>query len=151
QHEEQHQLVLAPKPPVPPRVLRPDRSGDEHEHAEDHALVDRDVALEVGVRVALPEMEERFPRAEPEAEIRRERDRHMEVEDPLREPEELIVRRDEEHERERRSHENERRGGKRGQRNAVRLSHCSELCPSEGHSVTTYSNEAQQTSMNIRS
>ena len=45
--EEEHELVLAPEPPVAPRGLGPDGAGGERERAEDRALVDGDVALEV--------------------------------------------------------------------------------------------------------
>ena len=67
QHEEEDELVLAPDPPVAPAVLRPDRARHERERAEDHALVDGDVALEVGALVALPEMPERLPASPAEA------------------------------------------------------------------------------------
>ena len=132
EHEEEHELVLAPEPPVPPRDLRPDRAGDQHERAEDHALVNADVALEVGVRVALPEMDERLPRAEPEAEVRRERDRDVEVEDALREALVGVGRRDEEDERERRRDEDERGRGERGQGYAIAPAHQSAIVPPAG-------------------
>src|SRR5437868_13759610 len=67
--EEQHELVLAPDPPVPPRDLGPDRAGEQDHGAEDDPLVDTDVALEVGARVALPKVTQRLPRAAPEARI----------------------------------------------------------------------------------
>ena len=85
QHEEEHELVLAPRPPDAPRGLRPDRAGDERQRAEDHALVDRDVALEVGALVARAQVPKRLPRPPAEARVRRQRDRHVEVEDALRE------------------------------------------------------------------
>src|SRR5207302_3769776 len=81
--EEEHELVRAPDPPVSPPVTRPDRACDEHEHTEDHALMDRNVALEVCARLALPEMDERLPCAPPEPCIRGQRDRNVEVEDLL--------------------------------------------------------------------
>src|SRR5437764_1239548 len=37
QDEEERQLLLAPEPPVPPGDLRPDRTGRERQHPEDHA------------------------------------------------------------------------------------------------------------------
>src|SRR5689334_1895058 len=83
--EEEDELVLAPEPPVPPRDTRPDRAREEDEGAEDDPLVDGDVALEVRIRIALPEMPERLPGPGPEAGIGGERDRDVEVEDPLRE------------------------------------------------------------------
>ena len=48
QDQERDELVRAPRPPDPPRGARPDRAGDERQRTEDHALVDRRVALEVG-------------------------------------------------------------------------------------------------------
>src|SRR5262249_47664413 len=59
--EEEHELVLAPEPPVSPRDLGPDRTGQEHERPEDQPLVDADVALEIGARIALPKMPQRLP------------------------------------------------------------------------------------------
>jgi hypothetical protein len=51
-----------------------------------------------------------------EAEIGREGDRDVEVEDPLREALVGVGRRDEEDQRQRSGHEDERRRGERGQR-----------------------------------
>src|ERR1700730_4230807 len=113
--------------------------------------MDRDVALEVGVRVALPEMDEPFPRAKPECEIGGERNRNVEVEDLLREAEKRGVGRNKEGEHERRHHEHERGRGERGQRYAMRPSHRPQFCRFGPHSVTTYSKQAQQMSANIRS
>jgi hypothetical protein len=143
----QHELVLAPEPPVAPGDLRPDRAGEQDEAPEDHALVHADVALEVGVRVALPEVAKRLPRAADEAGVRGERDRDVEVEDPLREALVGVVRRDEEDERERRRHEGEGGGGERRQRDPGHGS----IVPRSRYSVTTYSNAAQQTSAKRRS
>ena len=46
--------------------------------------MNRDVTLEVVPLVAAPEQQESLHRTEPEAEVRRERDRDVDVEDPLR-------------------------------------------------------------------
>ena len=110
ENEEQHELVLAPRPPHAPRRTRPDRAGDERQRAEDDALVDRDVALEVGALVARAQIAQRLPRAPAEARVRRERDRHVEVEDPLREALVGVGRRVEEDERDRRAERDRRQG-----------------------------------------
>src|SRR5581483_6291103 len=83
--KEEHELVLAPQPPMTPRDPGPDRAGQEDERPEDETLVDADVALEVGALVPLREMPERLPRAAREARVRRDRDRDVEVEASLRE------------------------------------------------------------------
>src|SRR5207302_9375554 len=123
EHEEENELVLAPQPPVTPRDLCPDRAGDEDEDAEDDALMDRDVTLEVGVWIALPEVNERLPGAGCEAGICRERDRDAEVEDPLRKPLVEVVGDDEEHEHERSGDERERDSGERRERYPVPPTH----------------------------
>jgi len=68
---------------VTPAVTRPDRAGDERQRTEDHALVDRDVALEIGVVVPLPQNPERLPSAPGKAGVRRQGDADVEVEDLL--------------------------------------------------------------------
>ena len=86
ENEEEHELALAPEPPVPPRDLGPERAREQRQRSEDDALVDRDVALEVGARLSLPEVAKRLPRAPAEEGVRGQRDWHVDVEDPLREP-----------------------------------------------------------------
>ena len=113
--EEEHELVLAPEPPVAPRDLRPDRARQERERAEDDAEVNRHVALEVGAGPPLPEMEEGLPAAPAEADVGGQRDRDVEVEDSLREALIGVVGDDEEDERDARGHERERCGGERRQ------------------------------------
>ena len=115
QDEEEHELVRAPRPPDAPRRLRPQRARDEREHAEDHALVDRGVALEVGARVALPQHAQRLPRAPAEADVRRQRDRHVDVEDLLRDPLVGVLGRDEEREHQRDHRQAQRGCGERGE------------------------------------
>src|SRR5206468_10179965 len=78
--EEEHELVLVPLPPVSPAVARPDRSGHERQRSEDHSLVNRDVAFEVGVLVTLPEDAQRLPPTPGEARIRRQGDADVEIE-----------------------------------------------------------------------
>jgi hypothetical protein len=85
--------------------------------------VDGDVALEVGVRLALPEMDERLPGAEAEAEVGGERDRDVEVEDALGEALVGVGRRDEEDEDERERHEHECGRREPRQRYPVRATH----------------------------
>src|SRR6202008_4219425 len=84
------------------------RAGEQHKGPEDDALVDAHVAREGGARIALPEVAERLPGAAGEARVRRDPDRDVEVEDPLREALVRVVRRDEEDERERRRDKDER-------------------------------------------
>jgi hypothetical protein len=109
EHEEQHQLALAPQPPVPPAELRPERACEQRHRAEDHAQMDGDVALQVGAGLPLPQVHEPLPGAPAEARVRGERDRHVEVEDLLVEAV-LVDGRVEEHERDRRRHQH---GGER--------------------------------------
>src|SRR5207248_10873193 len=56
--EEEDELVGAPDPPVAPGDLGPDRTGYQGQGPEDHALVDGDVAFEVGSVTPLPEVQE---------------------------------------------------------------------------------------------
>src|SRR6266511_5276231 len=65
--EEQHELLRAPEPPMTPAVPGPDRTGKKRHRGEDHALVDRDVALQIGTRLPFPEVEKSLPRAPTEA------------------------------------------------------------------------------------
>ena len=95
----------------------------QHERPEDQPLVDADVARQVGARVALPQVPQRLPRAADEACVRGERDRDVEVEDPLREALVGVVRRDEEDERECRRDEHERAHRERGQGDAAQATH----------------------------
>ena len=66
--------------------------------------MDRDVALEVVPLVAAPEEEERLHRSEAEAEVRGQRDRHVDVEDPLRDPLVRVLGSDDEREHQREAH-----------------------------------------------
>ena len=66
--------------------------------------MDRDVAFEVVPLVTLPEVEKRLERPEPEAEVGRQRNRHVDVEDPLRDSLVRILRRHDEGEDERETH-----------------------------------------------
>src|SRR5262245_37769599 len=104
EHEEEHELVRAPRPPDTPRGASPDRAGDQRERAEDGPLVDGDVAFEVVPLVATPQEEQRLDRSEPEAEVRRESDRDVDVEDALRDPLIRVLRRDDEREDESEPH-----------------------------------------------
>ena len=126
--EEENELVLVPLPPVAPAVPRPDRAGDERERAEDHTLVNGDVALEVGALSRFQRTAQRLPAAPAEAGVRRESDRDVEVEDLLVQAV-LVHGRVEEDERDR---SRDQRSGR-----ATRA-------PADGYSVTTYSKEAQQ-------
>src|SRR5207244_10085942 len=112
---EEHELSPAPDPPVAPANPCPERSRHERQRTEDHALVDRDVALEVGARTALPEVAEGLPGAPPEARVRGERDRNVEVEDLLVETV-AVDGRVEEDQRDRRGHE---AGGETGERDRL--------------------------------
>src|SRR5204863_507154 len=90
QHVDEHdveedELALAPQPPVAPRDLRPQRTGEQCQHAEDDALVDGDVAFEVGSGLAFPKVAEGLPRPPAEEGVGGQRDRDVYVEDPLRE------------------------------------------------------------------
>ena len=76
----------------------------QRERAEDRPLMDRDVALEVVPLLSAPEEPQRLEGPEPEAEVRRQRDRHVDVEDPLRDPLVRILRRHDESEDERETH-----------------------------------------------
>jgi len=69
--------------------------------------VDGDVALEIGSRLALPEVEEGLPCAPAEACVRGQRDRDVEVEDLLGEALVGVEWRKEEDERDRTRHEPE--------------------------------------------
>src|SRR5436190_7165885 len=82
--EKEHELALAPEPPVAPGDLRPKRPRQQRERAEDDALVDGDVALQISAGLALPEVAECLPGAPGEKGVGRQRDRHVNVEDPLR-------------------------------------------------------------------
>src|SRR5205823_14115982 len=104
---------------------------------------DRDVALEVGALVALPEHAQRLPCPPAEARVRGERDRDVEVEDPLREALIGIGRRVEEDERDRRCQQHN--GQPRAHRDTV-LPHAR-----HGSSAMTYSNVAQASSAKIAS
>jgi hypothetical protein len=84
EHEQERvQLLVAPVPPDAPRDLRPDRARDQHERAEDHALVDRDVGAQVVHRIPAHEVASRIERADQEEQVGRQRDRHVQVEDAL--------------------------------------------------------------------
>src|SRR4051794_33277929 len=83
--EEEHELVLAPRPPDSPRDARPDRAGEQRERAEDRPDVDGDGALDVVALDAGGEQSQGLPPCDCEAPVRRERDRHVQVEDPLAE------------------------------------------------------------------
>jgi hypothetical protein len=63
--------------------------------------MDRDVALEVVALVAAPEEQKCLDRAESEAEVRRQCDRDVDVEDPLRDALVGVLGRDDEREDER--------------------------------------------------
>src|SRR5438034_340960 len=97
QNQEEDELILVPFPPVSPAVTGPDRTGEERERAEDHALMDCDVAFQVGVVVPLPEYEESLPPAPREAGVGGQGDADVKVEDLLVEPV-LVERRVEEDE-----------------------------------------------------
>jgi hypothetical protein len=60
--------------------------------------------IEVVALVAPPEQEQRLQGAEPEAEVGREGDRHVDVEDPLRDALVGVFRRDDERKDERKTH-----------------------------------------------
>ena len=122
EHEEQHELVLAPRPPHAPRRARPDRAGQQRQRAEDHALVDRDVALEVGALVALPEHAQRLPGAPAEAGVGGQGDRHVEVEDPLREALVGVGRGVEEDQRDRGAEQHDRQSRHRSRHGSLRAS-----------------------------
>ena len=103
-----------PFPPVAPAVARPDRPRHQRERAEDDALVNRDIALEVGVLVALPEHAQRLPAAPGEAGVRGESDADVEVEDLLVQPV-RVHGRVEEDQRDRGGDQGEGERGERGQ------------------------------------
>src|SRR5438132_74709 len=85
-------------------AVRPDRPREGRQRAEDRSLVDRDVALQVELLVAAPEHEQALPGAETEAEVGRERNRDVDVEDPLRDPLIGVFRSDEEGQHDRETH-----------------------------------------------
>src|SRR3954453_9317349 len=99
-----------------PRDPGPNRTGQKGQRAEDDALVDRRVALQIRAWRSLPEVQERLAGAPGEARVRRERERHVDVEDLLREALVGVDRRVEEDEHQRRPHEQDGRARERGQR-----------------------------------
>src|SRR6059058_5560185 len=67
QHEKENELIFVPFPPMAPAVAGPDRAGHECQRAEDHALMNRNVTLEVRLLVSLPEHAQGLPAAPREA------------------------------------------------------------------------------------
>jgi hypothetical protein len=116
EHEEKDQLALAPEPPVSPRDLGPERARQQRQRAEDDALVDRDVALEIGTRLPLPEVAERLPRPPAEKGVGGQGNRNVDVEDPLRKSLVCVARHVEEDQRNRRRDQHPGENGERRQR-----------------------------------
>ena len=88
--------------------MGPDRTGQQHERAEDDPDVDADVRAQVVGLVTAQQVARREERADAEEEVRRQRHGHVDVEDPLREPLVGVVRNPVEDEREREGREDRR-------------------------------------------
>src|SRR6185503_17645733 len=119
QDEERDELVRAPGPPDPPRGSRPDRAGDQRQRAEDDALVDRRVALEVGAGGARAQMRQGLPGAPTEARVRGQRNRDVDVEDLLGQSLVGVQRGVEEDQRDRAAEHDDGAPGERGQRDVA--------------------------------
>ena len=78
--------------------------GDSRHDLESYVAVHQGTIFGALTLVTLPEMEKRLERPEPEAEVGRQRNRHVDVEDPLRDSLVRILRRNDEGEDERETH-----------------------------------------------
>ena len=117
--QERDERRLVPHPPLAPRGLRPDRAGEQRADAEDQRQVDRDVGAQVVPRVAGAQVLDRADPADHEAAERHDRQRHVHVEDLLREALVGVDRRVERGQRERRGQHD--RGGDSERRQACSI------------------------------